>query len=89
MTSSKSCGPNSIPTNLLIDFSEVLASPLSCIINMSLKEGVFPSLLKEADVCPIHKKMKCLNVRIIGRFHSLLILAKYLNELCILDLIIF
>ena len=86
---SQACGPSSISTNLLIDFSEVLVSPLSCIINMSLKEGVFPSLLKEADVFPIHKKMKCLNVRIISRFHSFLILAKYLNEFCILDLIIF
>ena len=69
MTSSKACGPNSIPTNLLIDFSEVLASPLSCLINMSLKEGVFSSLLKEADVCPIHKKKemsKCENYRPIS-----------------------
>ena len=62
MTSSKACGPNSISTNLLIDFSEVLASPLSCIINMSLKAGVFPS-------CPIHKKnemSKCENYRPIS-----------------------
>ena len=50
MKSSKDCGPNSISTNLLIEFSELLTSPLSCIINMSLKVGVFPSVIKEADV---------------------------------------
>ena len=36
---------------------------------MSLKEGVFPSLNKEADVCPIHKKnekTKCENYRPIS-----------------------
>ena len=36
---------------------------------MSLKEGVFPSLLKEADVCPIHKKneiSKCENYQPIS-----------------------
>ena len=36
---------------------------------MSLKEGMFPSLNKEADVCPIHKKndkTKCENYRPIS-----------------------
>ena len=36
MKSSKVCGPNSISTNLLIEFSELLASPLSCILNVSI-----------------------------------------------------
>ena len=56
MKSSKACGPNSIPSNLLIEFSELLLYPLVSIINMSLKEGVFPNLNKIATVCPIHKK---------------------------------
>ena len=69
MKSSKSCGPNSIPTNLLIEFSQILVHPLVSIINLSLKGGVFPSLNKEADVCPIHKKgekHKCENYRPIS-----------------------
>ena len=36
---------------------------------MSIKEGVFPSFCKEADVCPIHKKSektKCENYRPIS-----------------------
>ena len=58
-----SCGPNSISTSLLIEFSDLL---VSSIINMSLMEGIFPSLNKEADICPIHKKnerTKCENYR--------------------------
>ena len=69
LKSSKACGPNSISTSLLIEFSEFLICPLSTIINMSLQEGFFPSLNKEADVCPIHKKKdrtKCENYRPIS-----------------------
>ena len=69
MKSSKSCGPNSISTNLLIEFSEMFVYPLVSIINLSLTHGVFPSLNKEADVCPIHKKdeqYRCENYRPIS-----------------------
>ena len=69
MKSSKACGPYSIPTNLLIEFSDQLVHPLASIINMSITEGVFPSFCKEADVCPIHKKSektKCENYRPIS-----------------------
>ena len=69
MKISKSCGPNSISTCLLIEFSELLVHPLLSILNMSLLEGIFPSLNKEADVCPIHKKNEktlCENYRPIS-----------------------
>ena len=69
MKSSKVYGPNSISTNLLIKFAELLIYPLVSIIYMSLKEGMFPSLNKEADVCIIHKendKTKCENYRPIS-----------------------
>ena len=69
MKTSKSCGPNSISTSLLIEFSDLLLHPLLSIINMSLLEGVFPTLNKDADVCPIHKKnekTKCENYRPIS-----------------------
>ena len=69
MKSSKACRPNSISTNLLIEFAELLIYPLVSIINMSLEECMFPSLNKEADVCPIHKKndkTKCENYRPIS-----------------------
>ena len=69
MESTKSCGPNSIPVNLLIEFCHILVHPLASIINLLLTQGVFPSLNKEAGVCPIHKKgdkCKCENYRPIS-----------------------
>ena len=56
MKTSKSCGPNRMSTSLLIEFSDLLMHPLPSIINISLLEGIFPSLSNEADVCHIHKK---------------------------------
>ena len=82
MKSSKASGPNSITTNLLIEFSQFLVYQLVSIINMSLKEGIFPSMNKEADVCPIHKKNEKASVKIIDLFHFSQILIKCLNELC-------
>ena len=63
------CGPNSISTNFLIEFSQFLVPPLASIVNKSIREGLFPSLNKEADVCPIHKKNekdRCENYRPIS-----------------------
>ena len=56
MKSSKASGPNSIATNLFMEFSRFLLYPLVVLINMLFEEGVFPSLNKEADVSPIFKK---------------------------------
>ena len=66
---SKSCGPFSIPTKILKEFSQHLISPLTTIVNKSLEEGTFPKLLKSASVCPIFKKndkTKCANYRPIS-----------------------
>ena len=69
MNISKACGPNSIPTNLLNEFSESLIGLLKSIINMSLIEGVFPNINKEADVRNSYKKVIGLDVKIINLFH--------------------
>ena len=69
MKISKACGPNNIPTNLLNEFPESLIGPLNSIINMSLIEGVFPNINKEADVRPSYKKCdrtRCENYRPIS-----------------------
>ena len=66
---SKSCGPFSIPTRILKEFSKYLIEPLSLIINKSLSDGIFPDMLKSALVCPIFKKndkTKCANYRPIS-----------------------
>ena len=65
----KSSGPFSIPVNILKDYTSILADPLVYIINKSLNEGIFPTLLKSARVCPIYKKgdrFKCENYRPIS-----------------------
>ena len=64
MKVSKASGPNGFSTSLIIQFSGALINPLVSIINMSLSEGIFPNLLKEAHVCPTYKKgevTKCEN----------------------------
>ena len=66
---SKACGPNSIPTNLLKTHSNSFLKPLKEVINKSLFQGSFPTLLKYAQVCPIYKnndKGKCENYRPIS-----------------------
>ena len=46
MAASKATGPNSIPTNMLKKFTDELAEPLVTVLNKSLKEGIFPDILK-------------------------------------------
>ena len=58
----KSNGPNSIPTNLLKLVSNTISNPLTSIINKSFSQGVFPDLLKMANVIPIFKKGSKLDV---------------------------
>ena len=53
---SKAIGPNSIPTKILKEFKCELLEPLSEMINVSFKKGIFPGFLKVANVIPIHKK---------------------------------
>lgn len=70
----KASGPNSIPNNLLKEFSSFLTYPIKILVNKSLSEGTFPTLLKTAQVCPIYKKSdktKCINYRPISLLSNL------------------
>ena len=68
LKSSKACGPNSIPSSILSEFSDNIIEPLTVIVNKSLKEGVFLRLNKETSVCPIFKKDDRFK-RIIDQFY--------------------
>ena len=49
-------GPSNIPAWTLNDSLSVIAEPLCFLMNAFLKEGKFPSNLKQALVCPIFTK---------------------------------
>ena len=69
MKTNEASGPNSIPTNILKLFKKEFSKPLSDMINMSFNQGVFPNILKIANVIPIHKKgdkLDCNNYRPIS-----------------------
>ena len=54
--SSKSCGPNSISSNLLKIHAKAFFSPVKDMINSSFTEGKFPDILKIAQVYTVFKK---------------------------------
>ena len=56
MSTSKSVGPYSIPTNTLKLSFLILSKPLVKLINFSFSERIFLDLLKFADVIPVFKK---------------------------------
>lgn len=53
---SKSCDLDPIPTTLLKDCIDILVTPITSIVNLSLLEGVFPACFKTAHVSPLLKK---------------------------------
>ena len=52
---SKACGPDEIPNWLLKEYAELLAFPVSKIINASFEEQILPRVWKFADVSPLPK----------------------------------
>ena len=56
MKDNKALGPNSIRTKILKVHSKTLSKPLAELINLSLNQGKFPTILKTAKVIPIHKR---------------------------------
>ena len=58
----KATGPNSIPSNLLHMVKDIIASPLSDMVNLSFESGKYPQKMKIAKIIPIHKKGSRLNV---------------------------
>ena len=52
----KACGPDNIPSRLLVELAEVTASPLCEIFNMSLSLGVVPLKWKLANITPVFKR---------------------------------
>ena len=55
LKSTKSPGHDNLPPRLLKDCANVIAKPLTHIINLSLKTSLVPNKLKIAKVIPLHK----------------------------------
>src|SRR6478609_9574841 len=55
-TSSTTCCLDSIPTSLLKSCIDVLITPITTLVNLSLSEGSFPANFKTATVRPLLKK---------------------------------
>ena len=69
MKDNKALAPNSIRTKILKVHSKTLSKPLAELINQSLNQGKFPTILKIAKVIPIPKredKSECDNYRPIS-----------------------
>ena len=56
MANKKSKGKDGIPQDCLLQGHEVIAAPLTSVINCSIATGIFPEQWKEAIVIPILKK---------------------------------
>ena len=66
---SKSTGPNSIPPKVMKQIKDVILAPLAKLINRSFHNGVFPNILKIAEVITIFKsesRVACNNYRSIS-----------------------
>ena len=53
---SKSCSLDPIPKSLVKECADILITPITKIVNYSIKEGSFPNCFKMAHVTPLHKK---------------------------------
>jgi hypothetical protein len=76
LNSLKKGGVNQVPTLVYKSISDLLALPLSLLINESLESGIFPDHLKTAVVSPIHKKGDRKNPTNYRPISSLPILSK-------------
>ena len=56
LDTSKAPGPDSVPSWVLKEFSQLLAGPIAAIYNSSLREGHVPRIWRAAYVSPLPKK---------------------------------
>ncbi|CAB4041796.1 Hypothetical predicted protein, partial [Paramuricea clavata] len=63
----KAAGLDNIPPRLLKDSANVIARPLTKIINVSLEQGTVPDDLKLAKVIPVFKKGKPENIPTVSK----------------------
>jgi hypothetical protein len=60
--SKKATGPDMLPAKLLKIGSNILCYPVCYLLNVCITKGIFPKMLKYADVSPIYKKGNTMEV---------------------------
>ena len=90
MKVNKGVGPNSIPTKILKDdYKSEFSKPLSDMINTYFTTGIFPSVLKVANIIPIHKKgdkcdkFDCNNYRPISPLSNISKIYEKMMHICL------
>ena len=59
----KSPGPNGIPSWVYKEFAEILAYPISLILNSSYKQEKLPSAWKKANISPVPKNTQVTDIK--------------------------
>ena len=77
----RSSGPDNIPAKLINDAAEELAAPISILINLSFRTGIFPMLEKEAKITPLYKSGNHMLVDNYRPISVLNILSKVIERL--------
>ena len=78
-------GSTSIPVTILRDAIDFLVRPLTLILNQSFEQGIFPEILKIAQVSPIIKKKTLSLLATTTLYLYYLYLVKSLKKLCIIE----
>ena len=77
LNASKAPGSDRIPNWILKTYGEILASPISKLLNTSYQEEKLPIVWKRANITRIPKKNLCVKlINILGQFR---LLQQYLN----------
>ena len=55
LSNKNSSGNDNINNILLKNIKNQIAAPLERVFNMSLEQGIFPDIMKKAEVIPLYK----------------------------------
>ena len=78
---SKTTGSDDLPPGLLNDSAELIATPLTHLINLSLTTNVFPADWKIAKIIPIYKLGSCSNLDNYRPISILPVLSKIIEKI--------
>lgn len=67
-------GFDDVPCSILLHVVDLISEPLSKLINLSFMEGIFPDLLKQAVLIPIHKRG---DVKLLSNYRAISLLCPF------------